>query len=398
LKSAWARLLVLFTVVSLIEAVFYGSLSAFIPLHLPDLGIARADVQPWVGAITAFASLVGIPLVPIWGTLADRISRKFVIVRSFVIHLVATIVMLAAPNVWVFAAGRALLGFANGDTALMLASMAERAPAGRLGFAFAVINSSLSVGAFTGALAGGPIVDRFGFNTLLAGIGVMLFGVVIALMVGYRETPRTRTSRPILTLAIESVRIITRSPALLTLFVAQFAVGTGWMLVFTYAPLVVTSFYAGPDPGTTVGIVMAVGGLGTLLLGPLIGSTADRVGYWRALLAVVTAVIGLWMALTFVRDLGAFIPLWAVLNGVMSSVSSLAFNIVSNVVDDDARSRIMAFAYLPLNFGSFVGPALGSAITGISLYAIFPAAAVCVAIGLLLFLRARTLARMPASA
>lgn len=398
MKSAWARLLVLFTVVSLIEAVFYGSLSAFIPLHLPDLGIARADVQPWVGAITSFASLVGIPLVPIWGTLADRFSRKFVIVRSFVIHLVATVVMLAAPNVWVFAAGRALLGFANGDTALMLASMAERAPAGRLGFAFAVINSSLSVGAFAGALAGGPIVDRFGFNTLLAGIGVMLLGVVVALMVGYRETPRTRTSRPIITLAVESVKIITRSPALLTLFIAQFAVGTGWMLVFTYAPLVVTSFYAGPDPGTTVGIVMAVGGLGTLLLGPLIGSTADRVGYWRALLSVVTAVIGLWVALTFVRDLGAFIPPWAVLNGVMSSVSSLAFNIVSNVVDDDARGRIMAFAYLPLNFGSFVGPALGSLITGISLFAIFPAAAVCVAIGLALFLRARVLSRMPARA
>jgi MFS family permease len=224
----------------------------------------------------------------------------------------------------------------------------------------------------------------------------MLFGVVIALMVGYREQPRTRSSRPVLTMAIESVRIITRSPALLTLFIAQFAVGTGWMLVFTYSPLVVTSFYTGPDPGTAVGIVMAVGGLGTLLLGPLIGSTADRVGYWRALLAVVTAVIGLWVALTFVRDLGAFIPLWAILNGVMSSVSSLAFNIVSNVVDDDARGRIMAFAYLPLNFGSFVGPALGSLITGISLYAIFPAAAVCVAIGLLLFLRARTLSRMPA--
>ncbi len=398
MKSVWARLLILFTVVSLIEAVFYGSLSAFIPLHLPELGIARADVQPWVGAITSFASLVGIPLVPIWGTLADRFSRKFVIVRSFVIHLVATVVMLAAPNVWVFAAGRALLGFANGDTALMLATMAERAPAGRLGFAFAVINSSLSVGSFTGALAGGPIVDRFGFNTLLAGIGVLLFGVVIALLVAYRETPRTRTSRPILVMTFESIRIITRSPALLILFIAQFAVGTGWMLVYTYAPLVVTSMHTGPDPGTTVGIVMAVGGLGTLLLGPLIGSTADKVGYWRALLTVVAVVICLWVGLTFVRDLGAFMPLWAILNGVMSSVSSLAFNIVSNVVDDDARGRIMAFAYLPLNFGSFVGPALGSLITGISLYAIFPAAAICVAIGLALFLRARALSRAPVSA
>ena len=75
MKSVWARLLILFTVVSLIEAVIYGSLSAFIPLHLPDLGIAKSDVQPWVGAITSFASLVGIPLVPIWGTLADRFCR-----------------------------------------------------------------------------------------------------------------------------------------------------------------------------------------------------------------------------------------------------------------------------------------------------------------------------------
>ena len=389
--GSWSRLLALLTAVSMIEAMFYGMLSAFIPLHLPDLGIGRADVQPWVGAITSFASLVGIPLVPIWGTLADRFSRKIIIVRSFVIHVIAACVMLAAPDIWVFAAGRALLGFASGDTALMLATMAERAPSGRHGFAFAVINSSLSVGSFGGSLIGGPIVDRYGFNALLAGIGALLFGVVIALIVGYREPPRQRTSRPILSMALESVRIITRSPALRTLFIAQFAVGTGWMLVFTYAPLVVTSFYTGPDPGTTVGIVMAAGGLGTLALGPLIGSVADRLGYWRALLAVVGALVPLWIALMFVRDLATFMPVWAILTGIMSSVISLAFNVVSNNVDDDARGRVMAFAYLPLNFGSFVGPAIGSVITAISLTAIFPAAAVCVTIGLILFARARRL-------
>ncbi len=386
---SWTRLLILFTAVSVIEAMFYGNLSSFIPLHLPDLGISRADVTAWTGAITAVASLVGIPLVPIWGTLADRFSRKAIIVRSFVIHVLAVVVMLLAPNVWVFAAGRAMLGLANGDTALMLATMGERAPGHRLGFAFAVINGSLSVGAFSGALIGGPIFDRYGFSTLLALLGALLFGVVIALLVGYKEPARHRATRPILALALESLQAITQSPRLRTLFAGQLVIGSGWMLVMTFVPLFITSLYTGPDPGTTVGIVMAVGGVGTLVLGPLIGSLADRIGFWRTLLASLGILIGLFAALGFVVSLVSFMAFWALLNGVMSSVNSISFNVVSEAVDDDMRGRVMAFAYLPLNFGSFIGPAIGGVITGFGLSAIFPAAAALSALGLVCMARAR---------
>ena len=390
--TMWPRLLFLFTVVSIVEAMLYGSLSAFSPLHLPDIGVPRSDVQAWIGGITSFASLVSIPLAPLWGTLADRYSRKLIIVRSFVVHVVAATVMLLAPSIWVFAIGRALLGFASGDTALMLATIADRTPTPRRGFAFAVVNGSLSVGSLLGTLLGGPIFDRFGFTVLLACMVVLLMAVILGLTLGYHEVPRARTTRPILTMAVESVRIITGSRALRTIFFAQFLVGTSWMLVSTFSALVITSYYGGPDPGTTVGIVLAIGGVGTILFGPLIGSIADRVGYWRMLLTVSSSLLLAWLALSIVRGLGAYIPIWAVATASMAAVSSLSFNVISNLVDDESRGRIMAFVYLPLNFGSVVGPILGGVIATRNLFAIFPAAALCVMLSLYFFWRARSAA------
>lgn len=376
MKSAsWSRLLALFTIVTLIEAAFYGQLSAFIPLHLPELGIPADGVKAWTGAIASFASVVGIPLVPIWGALADRYSRKLIIVRTFVIHTLAAAVMVLAPNVWVFTVGRALMGIANGDTALMLATMGERAPAQRLGFAFAVINGCLSVGAFSGSLLGGPIFDRYGFNTLLTITGSLLFGVLIALIVGFREQPRPRVVRPILATSLESVRLISGSPILRLLFLAQMVMGIAWVSVNTFLPLHIAEMHTGPDMGTVVGIVMAAGGAGTLILSPLFGSLADRIGYWRTLFAGIAVIIGLWIAVFFADTLPPFMGLWALLNGVASAISSISFNVLSESAPTDARGRIMVFAYVPLNFGSFIGPLVGGAVTTFGLIAVYPAAA-----------------------
>ena len=389
--ASWARLLTLFTAVTLIEAAFYGQLAAFIPLHLADFGIPPEGVKAWTGAIAAFASGIGIPLVPLWGALADRLSRKVIIVRTFVIHVVAALVMLAAPNIYVFAFGRALMAFSNGDTALMLASMGERAPGHRLGFAFALINGALSVGAFTGSLLGGPVFDHYGFNTLLAITGTLIFGVLMALLVGFREAPRPRPQQPLLAYALTSLRLIVRSPALRTLFVAQMVMGIAWMGVNTYLPLRIAALGDGNDPGTLVGIVLAAGGLGTLVASPLLGALADRIGYWRMLFAGIIVLIGLWLLATVADRLLPFMLLWAALSGANAAVSSISFNILSQIVDAEARGRIMVYAYVPLNFGSFIGPLVASLVTGQSLLALFPTAAALSVLGLLFFAHTRRL-------
>ncbi len=278
-RAPWVGLLVLFSVASLIEATYYGQISAFTPLHLPNLGVPLAQVPAWTGRVTALAGLVGIPLLPLWGALADRFSRQPIIVRSFAVHLLSGVLMLLAGNLWVFALGRALTGFALGNSGLMMTTLSERAPRARTGFALAVMNSAAPIGAFAGPLFGGPAVDRWGFPTLLAADAVLMLAVIVALSVGYRDSFRATQRKPILPMAMESVGIVIRSAPLRSLFIALFLLFAGWMLVMTYVPLVVTGIYQGPNPATVVGLVLGLGGLSALLVGPLMGALADRFGH-----------------------------------------------------------------------------------------------------------------------
>src|SRR5215207_1162251 len=145
--SSWRYLLTLYTVACLIEAMFWGQMSAFTPLYLPRLGIAPQDVAGWTGAIVSLSSLVGLPFLPFWGALADRFSRQPVLVRAFVMHLVAGIIAILAANIWLFLLARAVMSLSMGITGLMLTTLSERVPPSRIGLAFSILNSATPVGA-----------------------------------------------------------------------------------------------------------------------------------------------------------------------------------------------------------------------------------------------------------
>jgi MFS family permease len=374
-------LLVLFTVAGFIETFFFGQLGAFTPLYLPHLGIAPEDVAAWVGIMGAVTGIIGIPFLPFWGALADRYARQPVIVRSFVAHLLAIIGMLIARNIWVFVIARSITSLALGNTGLMMATLSERAPPKRLGFAFSILNGAPPLGAFIGPLIGGIVIDKQGFPSLLAVNGVLMLGVILALAFGYHDNYRGTNRGPLLGMAADSVRIIVQSPRLRTLFIALFALFSGWMMVFTYASLAILARYQGPDPGAAVGLVLGAGGLTTLVISPLIGVLADRFGRWRVLFIGAGLAVFLWPLPLFTTNLLSYGVAWAMINGLVSGVFALSFAVLSTSASDDVRGRVMSFAYLPLNVGGTLGPALGSIITRNSIFAIFPAAAMLTALG-----------------
>ena len=73
--SGWVRMTILFTIAGFFEVAAYGQITAFTPLYLPQLGVELSAVPFWVGAITSFSSVVGLPFLPFWGALADRYGR-----------------------------------------------------------------------------------------------------------------------------------------------------------------------------------------------------------------------------------------------------------------------------------------------------------------------------------
>lgn len=380
--------LALFTGAAFIEAVFWGQVMAFTPLYLPHLGVPLADVPAWTGVSVALSTAIGIPFLPLWGALADRYARRPVIVRSFVAHALAALVMLTAGNIWVFILGRALMSFSFGNSGLMMTTLSERVPRARVGFAFSVMNSAAPIGAFAGPLLGGRIVDAWGFPTLLSVNSVLMLVVILTLAFGYRDEFRGTDQAPLLRMAADSLAIIWRSPRLRALFPALFVLFAGWMLANVYIPLAVTTLYRGGEPGTAVGVVIGAAGLVTLLLSPLLGTLADRFGHWRILFMTIAAEILLWPFPAIVHTVASFGIAWALLNGIASSAFALSFNVLSGSAPEAARARVMSFAFLPVNMGVVVGPALGSVVTKHSVFAIFPVAALISALGLVALLRA----------
>ena len=398
-SSSWVWLLVLFTVAGFVEAAFWSQMVAFTPLFLRELGVETADeIESLTGLIAAVSTLIGLPLLPFWGALADRYSRQPVIVRSFVAHALAGSVAMLAGNVWVFVLGRSISSFSLGNSGLMMTTLQERAPARRIGFAFAVMAGASPLGAVLGPLGGGPIVDAWGFRALM-GIDVAVMLLVIgAVTFGYVDHYRPQQRAPLLGMAVEGVRIILRSPRLRLLFPALLLLFAGWMLAYTYAPLVIERVYTGPpdELGTTIGLVFGVSGIATLLLGPLVGAIGDRYGHWRTLFIAAGAAVIIWPLPALATDLVTFTLPWALVNGISSSVFSLSFNVMSSSATDATRGRVMTFAYLPVNVGFALGPTLGAIVARTSgLPAIFPLAAVVtlMGIGALVVARRQPLAR-----
>ena len=411
IRASWSWLLALYTIAGFFETVFWGQLTAFTPLYLPRLGIDPGEVARWTGLIAALTGAAGLPFLPFWGALADRFSRQPVIVRSFVVYLLAGTLALLAGNVWVFTLGRAVMSLALGNSGLMMTTLSERTPPHRQGLAFAIMNSAGPVGVFLGPLVGGPVVDHWGFRALLAiNIAIMVV-VVMTLSFGYRDAYRGASRQPILTMAVESVRIILRSTRLRSLFVAFFFLYAGWMLALTYLPLVVGALYSGENEASAVGLVLGGGGLVALVLGPFFGWLADRYGHWRVLqtggvLAVILwplpGLVGWGVQLQSNQGLqqgaaqpGSLAPLlafgltWAIISGLASGIFSVSFSVLSGSAPPDVRGRVMSFAYLPVNLGYSLGPAIGSLFIHTSLFAIFPVASLLTLIGLGLLVKAK---------
>lgn len=388
----WVGLLALFTVASFIEAAFWNQMNVFTPFYLTKLGVAPDEVKTWTGAIGAIASLVGLPFLPFWGALADRYARQPVIVRSFVAHLLAGVITILAGNIWIFVLGRAIQSLSLGNSGLMMTTLSERTPPGRVSFAFAIMSGASPLGAFIGPLVGGPVVDKWGFTTLLTIDVALMLIIILAMIFGYKDSFVGTNRGSILTMAADSVGIIWRSPRLRALFPALFLLFAGWMLAFSYISLVVAQIYTGPESekATATGIVVGVGGFITMVLSPLLGLVADRVGHWRVLFTAAAVEVFLWPLPLFTRDIVSFAVAWAAISGVASAVFAISFSVLSASAAPEVRGRVMSFAYLPVNVGFFLGAGLGSIVTQAGVFTVFPVAAVMTALGLIaLFFAAR---------
>src|ERR1700674_5108154 len=136
--SGWAVIAVLFAATTCVESMSWTQLTAYAPLYLRELHVPAAQVPGWIAAMSSLGWILALPMAPFWGILADRYSRKAVIVRSAVIEALIFGGWALSTSPWMALLFRSLNGFVLGNTGDLLAVQASTTPRQRQALAVGV--------------------------------------------------------------------------------------------------------------------------------------------------------------------------------------------------------------------------------------------------------------------
>ena len=148
----WKFILGLLTICAVLMSMSYTMLIPFLPMYLiQDLGVVKADVDMWSGAIFAITFLVSGIMAPIWGALADKKSRKLMALRAGFCLAITYFLGGLVTNPWELLGVRFIQGLSAGLLACAaLRSSLLESPKLKLGFCMGVMQGGMTAGGVLG--------------------------------------------------------------------------------------------------------------------------------------------------------------------------------------------------------------------------------------------------------
>jgi DHA1 family multidrug resistance protein-like MFS transporter len=374
-RSGWAVLAVLFAATTLVESMSWTQLTAYTPLYLRELHVPADQVPEWIAAISSLGWVVALPLAPLWGVLADRYSRKLIIVRSAAIEALIFAGWALSTTPWMALAFRSLNGFILGNTGVMLAVQASTTPRQRLAIGVGIVGAGSPAGRAVGPILGALLVHLVDVR------GMLLFDAALSVVMALLLTGLVREGehvRPadvrVLSLLRGALDEIRSHPLLWRLFVATAATQIGLWTMLPYVPVYIARL-APADTVTAVGVVLSIVGLGQAVASPLWGVALPRLGHLRVLVATsVTACAALLVAGAShtVLLLGAAL----LVNGVCAAaILTASMSVMATAVSPDRRGAVLGQILFPFYVGGVIGPLIGGAAFHAGQLAVFGIAA-----------------------
>jgi MFS family permease len=374
--TGWAAIAVLFAATTCVESMSWNQLTAYTPLYLRELHVPAAQVPAWIAAISSLGWIIALPLAPLWGVLADRYSRKAIIVRSAVVEAVIFAGWALSTDPLTALAFRSLNGFVLGNTGVMLAVQASTTPKQRLGLAVGIVAAGSPAGRAVGPILGAllvHLVDVRGMLLFDAGLSVLM---AVLLTVVMREGGHARPADlRVLSLLRGAVEEITSKPLVWRLFVAMAVTQIGLWTMLPYTPIYIARM-APNDTVTAVGVVLSGVGIGQAVASPVWGLLMPRFGHVAVLnvtsvgAAVALIAVGLSHSLV-VFALGLFA------NGVFAAaILTASMAVMSATVSPERRGAVLGQILFPFYFGGVIGPLIGAVAFGAGQRVVFGIAAV----------------------
>ena len=384
--QGWRSLLVVYGLVSTIEALGIAQVFAFLPLRLREVGLPEAQIPTFTGLFTSLIFVFGIVLVPFWGVWADKYSRRAVIVRSAVVETVVFAGVAVAAEPWQLAASLLLVGLQLGNTGVMLAALRDVAPRHRVGTVTALFGATGPLGFAIGPVLGALIVD--GLRLPLVAVfwlGSALSLAAIALIVlGSREIrPAVVPEGSALSLARRAIGGVFADPAVRRIF-AIFGVSIlANQMSRPYLPLLVEDVNGGAaNLASAIGLVTGTAALVGALISPMAGPLGDRIGFRRVLAGSLLGAGTMLLLMPLAPAVAALAGVAVVYAALQAATQAMVFGLVAVEVAPERRSATLNLVLLPLYLAGIVGPTIGAVAAGVGgIGAPFTAAGVVFLVG-----------------
>jgi MFS family permease len=362
----WRQNLAVCVFGSFTTAVSLAMLLPFLPILVEELGIKQqAAIVQWSG-LAFGATFVGTGLTaPLWGHLGDRYGRKAMLVRAAVGMTVVMSLIGLSHNVYQLVLLRLAAGLVGGYAASSMLLVATQTPPERAGWALGILSTGGLTGNLMGPLLGGVLPNLIGIrNTFFAGgavIAIAMLATVFLVKENHGETkpvPRAEDSGAISQRLQPSVRIVVGAmlPTATLVLLANMSI----------EPII--TVYLGvlnvPKPRLVLdaGFIMAASSVGSILLAPVLGRLADRIGGWRvicicllatSIVLIPQAFVTGWRQLAILRFL-----LGMSLAGLLPSIAKL----IRNKVPERQLGKILGYSQSSQYAGQVIGPLMGGVI------------------------------------
>lgn len=217
----WKRSVFVIWFAETVAIIGFNFIMPFLPYYIQTLGINDfKQISLWAGLLGTAPSITLVIAMPFWGAIADRVGRKFMLVRAILFGSIILFLMGMAKNVEQLFFLRLAQGLFTGTIISAMALISSIIPKEDSGFGFGLIHTSIFAGVFLGPVIGGITIDKIGYrNSFFISSSLLMLATIITIFFVKEQFKRNKEKEK------RSFEIIKGEilPFLSFLFLVQFA-------------------------------------------------------------------------------------------------------------------------------------------------------------------------------
>lgn len=338
----------------------------FLPLYLKEMGITDpAEAQRWSGVIFGVNFLSAFVMAPIWGSMADKVGRKIMVLRSGIGMSIVILLTGLATSPLQLLLLRLLNGTVSGFIPASISLTATNTPKEKAGYALGMLQSGAVAGSILGPFIGGAMAELFGYRMIFFLTGTIIALATLVVLFAVKEVHKPDPTQERKGFFAEGSFILHQKP-LLFLFSVGFLLQFAMLAPMPQMPLFVENLGA---PGGYIaffaGLVTAVTGMANMLASPQLGKLGDRFGSERVLFFSMLGAALFFIPHALVQSVWQLLALRFLLGLCMGGLLPALNSLIRQNAPAGKESTAYGYSTSAVFLGNMLGPITGGFLSGL---------------------------------